>query len=145
MFQLNGMAMEPQNLKIFISTTKDKVSNVLTQEHIGADAKNVIKDLLLIIEELTEAVQDTTGLSADTRMLKRKFDQFKNDAKAKEMKLIEDTKAKLLAMAAELKTIGVEAGKIAKSTEGKPSTPESSSLQRIKLAAQKAVEILTSR
>ena len=132
--------MDHQALKVFLHETRRKATAVLAEEHIGADVKLVIESLFQICDSFEDLVAQSSGQSADSRMMKKKLDQAKADKKAVEMR-VDALKKQVLTLIPEIKNIAGEAAGIAK-RHGDPTDPDAGSAGKIKAATQKMAEIV---
>ncbi len=132
---------EEQALKAFLNETRERANTVLQEEHIGADVKNVLRDLLKVSDSFHQLMQQSTGQSADTRVLKKKLDQSKAETRAVQAKL-DGSKAMVVALTDEIKKVSSEAVQIAKRHEATPDDPDAQGAGRIRSALQKMVSLI---
>ena len=135
------MADEQQSLKHFLFEAKSRADVILAAEHIGADVKAVIKDLLLIGNNYETTMQQAAGQSADARMLKKKLDQSKSGSKDIELKLA-SAKALVFKIVDEIKIVNSETATILKSLAADPQNPIHQGATKIKAATQRMIDII---
>jgi archaellum component FlaC len=135
------MSDDQHNLKVFLNQARERAAIVVTEEHIGADVKNVIKDLLQISDSFSTLMQQNVGQSADVRVWRKKYDQAKAEAKDISTKL-EGIKKAVQGLVEEVKVVSAEAVTIAKRFEQAPQDPNLQSAARIRAAAQKMVALI---
>lgn len=134
------MANDQQTIKSFLHGVREQADVIIGEPHVSADVKNVIRDLLQVCANFDELLEHSSGQSADTRMLKKKLDQAKADARASENK-IGDVKKTILSLVEEIKSIGAESGHILK-RHATPNDPDAASATKITAATRKMVEII---
>ncbi len=132
------MAHDQQTLKAFLSDTRTRAADVLDQPHVGADVKNVIRDLLQISDSFYSLLDQSAGQSADARVLKKKLDLAKTEMREVANKL-EATKKTMMALVEEIKTVNTEVAQIVKRHEATPQDLDIQSALRIKAVVQKMV------
>ncbi len=125
------------NIRAFMHEVREKADQITSNSHVGADVKSVIKDLIQIGENLETVLQQSTGQSADSRVLKKKLDQAKQDMRGNEGKL-ETVKKSVMAIVEELKIVGQESNGLLKKFEA--GSPEAGQVSRIKASTQKMAE-----
>lgn len=135
------MADDQQALKVFLRSTRDRAEGVLGGAHIGADVKELIRDLLQIANNAEDLISHSSGQSADTRVLKKKLDQSKTETRAAEAK-IESAKKLILSLVDEIKAIHIETAGILKRHAADMTDAGAVSATRIKTAIQKMTEII---
>ncbi len=124
-----------QNYKAFLQDARGRADDVLAEVHIGADVKNLIKDLLQIAESLEGMMAANSGQSSDVRVLRKKLDASKGEIRAAETKA-ENLKGQIVGLATELKAISTETGVLLKAD---PAHPQG---LKLKASAQKMAEII---
>lgn len=135
------MSGDQHTLKIFLSETRERANKVLNEEHVGADVRNVIKDLLQVADSFSTLMQENVGQSADVRVWRKKHDQVKAEARDLSAKMDAAKKA-VQALVEEIKQVSAEAAIIAKRHDQSPQDPDLQSAARIRLAAQKMVALI---
>lgn len=128
-------------LKQYLNETREAASAVLGMEHIGHDANKVIKDLLAIADSFDSLMQQSQGQSADSRIIKKKYDHARADIRALEAKL-EAIKASIFIVVESIKTVTVEASAITKRHEADLTHADAASAATIKQATQRMAEIV---
>jgi outer membrane phospholipase A len=71
--------MSDMLFKEFVHQAKEKASEVELMSHVSQDAKDVLKDLLHILQSMEEAHSAQYAKNADARMLKKKYDAIKQE------------------------------------------------------------------
>lgn len=127
--------------KQFLVDARNRAQDVLGAEHIGADVKDLIKDLLHACSNFEESASNSAGASSDIRVLRKKMDQTRAELKAMESKF-EGAKAIVLSLTPELKNISAETGAILKRFEATPTDANHVSAMKIKAATQKMAEAI---
>lgn len=135
------MADDIQVLKSFLNSTKNKAAEVQSREHLSADVRNIIGDLLQLCENFDELFAMSQGQTADARILKKKFDQIKAEQRTTEGKM-ELIKKSVVFLVDDIKTISTEASTILKRHEANTSEPNYVAAMRIRSAAHKMAEII---
>ncbi len=130
-----------QSLKLALTVAKEKAAVVLSDSHTGADAKTSITSLIRIAEAYRDLFSATAGLSADARLMKKRFDQSRSEKQTLEEQLAE-MKKQILALATEVEMLGVEAGQIIKRNAHNPSSPDHGSAERIMSSALRVVDVV---
>ncbi len=125
------------NIRAFMHEVREKADKITASPHIGADVKGVIKDLIKIGENFENVLQQSSGQSADSRVLKKKLDQAKQDMRGNETKL-ETVKTSIMAIIEELKIVGQESNALLKRFEA--NSPDAIQVTRIKTSTQKMAE-----
>lgn len=96
--------MDEQTKKL-IADAKEGAEAILKQERLNADAAKAIQALLIVADLAQGMTANQAGQSADSRLLKRKFDQLKTES-LQEKKSFETFKKKIIeTMVSEFKTI----------------------------------------
>lgn len=135
------MSDEQQALKVFLNNARERASLVLNEEHIGADVKSVIKDLLQVSDSFSTLMVQNVGQSSDVRVLKKKFDQAKGEIRNLTTKL-EAFKKAVLPIVDAIKVVSAESGEIAKRHATSTQDPDLQSAARIRAAAQQMVALI---
>lgn len=135
------MSDEQQALKVFLNNARERASLVLNEEHIGADVKSVIKDLLQVSDSFSTLMVQNVGQSSDVRVLKKKFDQAKGEIRDLTTKL-EAFKKAVLPIVDAIKVVSAESGEIAKRHATLAQDPDLQSAARIRAAAQQMVALI---
>lgn len=73
------MSEEQKALKAFLHVTRLKADVVLNAAHINNEAKVTIKDLLQICNNFEVLLSSNVGVSADTNLLKKRYDHSKQE------------------------------------------------------------------
>lgn len=68
---------ELNNFRHFINETAANGTEVTKMSHVAEPVKNTVRDLLKICENVTKLLDSNTGQSADTRILKKKYEQIR--------------------------------------------------------------------
>ena len=132
---------ENQNLKQFLYEAKTRADSILTQDHVNAEIKKVIRDLLQIGQNYEAIKHQSQGASADSRVLKKKLDQAKSDLKVYETNLA-SAKNLVMKLVDEIKIVSSEAAVIFRSHGADPKSTSYISAGKLKAAAQKMAELL---
>lgn len=136
-----AMSDDQQVLRVFLNETREKADAITSQSHVSAEIKSVVKDLLQICDNFSDLMAQSSGMSADARVLKKKHDQLKIDMRTVETRL-EAAKKLFLSIIEEIKGINAEVVALAKKHEGNPGAAELLCASRIKAHTQKMVEII---
>jgi hypothetical protein len=126
-------------IQAFLMDVKVRSENVLGETHVSEDIKHVIRDLMKVCGNLQGLIHQSSGQSADARMLKKKVDQTKGELRMSEDR-VDSAKKLIFSLIEEVKVIANEAGVIIKRNEGAGDTSDLSSAVRIRTAAQKMIE-----
>lgn len=134
------MTIDAPSLRMYALQLKDKAKHVLGAEHTGADAKGLIKDLIDLGEKLECLIEQSSGQSADVRMLRKKLDLGKQETKAAESR-VESLQKEMALLVAEVKSIAVEVAAISK-RHPEATDPDALSASKVKAANQKIAEVI---
>ena len=126
-------------LKLYLAETREKSSVIIGMEHIGADVRSNIKDLLKICENFQSLFDQISNQSADSRLAKKKLEQSKAETRAVENKF-EDAKKMIMNMAGDIKTLSGEANAILKRHATTTDDADSQSAKQILNSAQSMVK-----
>jgi hypothetical protein len=99
------------NVRRFLMETKEKAEAVLADSHTGLEAKQVIRHLIEIATGLIELSDVSAGQSADARVIKRKMEQQRAEARVTETK-VAAAKNAVIQLATQIEVIAIEAKKI---------------------------------
>ncbi len=135
------MSDEQQALKVFLNNARERATTVLSEEHIGADVKRVIKDLLQVSDSFSTLMVQNVGQSSDVRVLKKKFDQSKGEIRDLTAK-VDAFKKAVLPLVDAIKVVSAESGEIAKRHSTSTQDPDLQSAARIRSAAQQMVALI---
>jgi len=130
--------MDEIAINTFLNEAKGKASDLLTQEHVGTDAKNNIKDLIQICDSYRGLIDQLHNSSADSRLAKRKLEQSRVEIRAAE-KQAEEFKKMILGIVPDLKQLSAEANAIIKRH---PSDEDTVSARQILNSAQNLAKIV---
>ncbi len=133
--------MDEKALRAFMTRTREQADAILSAEHIGADVKSVIKDLIQVSQNIDQFMQLSSGQSADARVLKKKLEQAKADIKAAEAKQ-EALKQLLTTLIDEIKVISAESQALAKLVGADAAAPGAQAVQKIRASVQKMAETI---
>jgi molecular chaperone GrpE (heat shock protein) len=128
-------------IKQFMHQAQKNGQEILLQTHVSADIKSVVKDLLQVCDNFQNLLGSSSGQSADARVIKRKYEQSKQELKAAEAK-VEAAKSVILSIVEEIKSINGEATTIAKRHENEPGSPDTTSVSNIKRMTSKIIELI---
>jgi hypothetical protein len=129
------MSTEP-NLKAFLNETKERSKSILESSHIGADVKGIIKDLIALGDNVVALLNQNRDQTADTRVLRKKLDQSRAEAKVLEQKSAE-IRSTILSFTEDIKTIAAEANQIIKRS---PGSADATSASKILSSTQSMVQ-----
>jgi hypothetical protein len=130
-----------QSLKLAFTVAKEKALTVLGDSHTGADAKTSIKTLIQIVEAYRDLMVASTGVTADARVMKKRFEQSRSENNQLEEQLAA-MKKQILALATEVEMLGVEAGQIMKRNADNASSPDHKAAERIMSSALRVVDVV---
>lgn len=121
----------------FAEEKKDALKNAekfLKTDHVGEAIKECIETLLKVISTLEFEISDSSAGSADSALLKRRYDQLKKEFRDIERKFEKFNDRTVPVIAVELKNILTAAVAL-----GAPGAPMKSSAQKIAEALKYAV------
>lgn len=125
-------------MKAFIVESKEKAQAVLIQDHVGADVKIAIKDLMQVCDTLQAALSEMNNSSADSRLAKKKLEQERALTRAAE-KQGEELKKIIMSMTTDIKAVSAEANAILKRH---PDDVDGAAAKQILAGAQNMVKII---
>jgi hypothetical protein len=123
--------MDNPAFRIFLEDVKKRATALVGEEYISEDVRKVLRDFLQATESFASLYSESVGQSADSRVLKKRYEQLKSESKANE-KRIEQMKSSSISSVASVKVISAEITSIT----------DPASLARIKTALQKIAETL---
>ncbi len=130
--------MNEQAMKAFMVEAKEKAHAVLTQDHVGADVKVALKDLIQVCDTLQAAIAEMSNSSADSRLAKKKLEQAKGETRVAE-KQVEELRKTIMNMATDIKAISGEANAILKRH---PDDVDGASAKQVLAGAQSIVKVI---
>lgn len=135
------MSEDLKTLRAFLRETRVKADVILGADHVSADVKTIIKDLIHAGQNLDILIDLNSGQSADGRVLKKKLEAAKSEIRSMEAK-VEGAKKLIMALVEEIRILTVESANISKRHTADPNDPDSLSAARIKASLQKVAEII---
>ena len=73
------MDFDSTSFKKFVADAKEKAINQLSSMNVGQDFKDVLSNLLKIVDSTEELIRSGQGQSADVRVLKAKHEQTRTE------------------------------------------------------------------
>ena len=116
----------PQELAEFKKKTLEETDKFLTYDHVGEAIKECLENLKSVVRNLEQELSDLSAGSADTVLMKRRYDQLKSDYRAIERKFEKFNEKTIPLIAVELKNILKTSVSI-----GAPANPIKESAQKI--------------
>lgn len=132
---------ESAQWKTFVAEALKKAEAVLAEDHIQADTRAALKDLVQIAVNVDSVLQSQFGQTADARLLKKRYDQAKLDLKAQEQK-VEALKAAFSEIVEATKAIAADANVLVKRHKDAPDDPDHAVALRLKALATRIVEVI---
>ncbi len=130
--------MNEQAMKSFIVDAKEKANAVLAQDHVGADVKIALKDLMQVCDSLQGVIAEMNNSSADSRLAKKKLEQARGETRAAE-KQGEELRKVIMNLVNDIKAISGEANAILKRH---PDDVDGVSSKQILANAQSMVKVI---
>jgi hypothetical protein len=117
----------------YVKDTCDKAMEIAGLSHTGLEAKEVIKDLINICEQVSSAVTASTSDGVDQRILQKRYDALKTESRDLQKKLEGIRETLTLKMTTVIKTLNTDAAHI----------PDGDVASRVKASIKQLVEIIT--
>ena len=128
-------------MRRFFVDAKERAAELLSQPHVGNDVRELVKDLLGVGESLVGLVDQSVGMSADARVIKRRMEQSRQETKVVEEKFA-NTKTSVLQLATEIETVSREVKNI-KARTVLANDPNAASVQKIEASLSQIVKVVT--
>lgn len=113
--------MDDGQFRAFVTDAKERAAHFSAASYVSADVRAVILDLVKICDSYDAIVSDTAGMSADSRILKKKYDGVKAEARLLEQRL-EALKKKMADMIDFVIRLSPETSKMPPDVGGRVST-----------------------
>ncbi len=104
--------MDDSQFKAFLVITKGKAVDFTNNADLDAEVKTTIRDLIKAIESFEGLKNEMTGQSADSRILRKRLEQSRQETKAAE-KRIEAIKLVVSGLVESVMRLSIEANKVA--------------------------------
>ena len=128
-------------LRMFLLETNERAQGFIKADHVSADIKNCMKDLLKICDNYQGLMDHMNNSNVDSRLAKKKLEQAKVESRELENTL-EDLKKTIVGLASEIKTASAEANAIIKRHANSPEDPDSISAKTVLASAQAMVKVI---
>ncbi len=103
--------MDDQQFRTFLKDAKDRANHYSGESYVSADVRTVILDLLKIVTSFERIEAESDGQSADSRIMKRKYDTARQETKLAE-KRVEALKKLMTDLLDVVIAIGTETAKM---------------------------------
>jgi hypothetical protein len=127
---------ESSIFKVFLKETMANGLEVTRMDHVAEPVKNTVRDLLKVCENVTRLMDNSSGQNADSRILKKKYEQTKIDLN-QATKKFEKTQALIVSLLEEIQEITNSAELIIKANSGQTNPKTIQETLKIQNAAQK--------
>ncbi|MEK7357891.1 MAG: hypothetical protein AAB250_15680 [Bdellovibrionota bacterium] len=131
----------------FLSATREKANELIGQDHISLDARNVLKDFVEVSRQTERLLEARNDAGADQRVLHKRYEQLKTDHRELEKKAGKIAEIVSTELAPVLRTITGDTIFISERAKSIPDEKHQKDVMdatvRLKLAVRKIVEVFT--
>ena len=130
----------------YLSATREKALELVDQQHISADARNVLKDFVEISKQTEKLLEARSESGADQRVLQKRYEQLKSEFRElqnKQGKISEIVSGEVAPIIKALTSDATFIAEKAKALEPVVQKELTDASVRLKLAVRKIIEVFT--